>query len=61
MLRRKAGDGLCAIDITKKRAVFHDISTAQELSGAAFLVLDSCVKGHYNRGGAAVDLGEQGH
>ena len=50
-------DGLCAVDITKKRDVISDISTADELSRAALLVLGVCVKGYMQQGGVAVDIG----
>lgn len=60
MLRREAGDGHCAIDIIPKMGVISDISTGEELSRAASIVLDLCVKGYNHLGGIAVDVGEQG-
>ena len=59
LLRLKADDGLCAIDITHKRGAIWDFATGDELSRAASLVLDAFVKGPMRRGGVAIDLGEQ--
>ena len=53
-----AADGLCAIDIKNKLGVPLDITTGAELSRAAELVLDLCVKGYMQRGGIAVNIGE---
>lgn len=60
MLRREADDGHCAIDIVRKMGVISDISTGEEISRAASLVLDQCVKGYNHLGGIAVEIGEQG-
>lgn len=51
-------DGLCAIEITHQRGVISDISTGDELSQAASLVLGLCVKGYRQEGGVAVDIGK---
>ena len=53
-LRWKADDGLCAIDITNKRDLIFDVSTGDELSRAASLVLGVCVQGPMQQGGVAV-------
>lgn len=60
MLSHEADDGRCAIDIIQKIGVISDISTGEEISRAASLVLDLCVKGDNHLGGIAVDVGEQG-
>lgn len=52
-------DGLCAVDITHRKGLIYDISTGDELSQAALLVLDACVKGDMQQGGVAVGIGEQ--
>ena len=52
-------DGLCAVDITHKKGLISDISTGHEISQAALLVLDACVKGVVQQGGVAVGIGEQ--
>lgn len=52
-------DGLCAIDITHKKGLIFDISTGSELSQAALLILDACVKGDMQQGGVAIGIGEQ--
>ena len=58
MLRPKAGDGLCAIDITLSDYAISDISTGSELSQAAALILRQCVSGDMQQGGVAAYLGE---
>ena len=59
LLRWEADDGLCAVDITHKKGMISDISTGDELSRAASLVLGGCVKSNLREGGVAVDIGEQ--
>ena len=53
-----ADDGLCAIDIKRQSGVVFDMTTGAELSRAASLILDPCVKGYMHRGGVAVNIGE---
>lgn len=58
LLRRKADDGLCAIDIKIKRDATFDLSSYDELAQAALLILDLCVKDYLHKGGVAEDIGE---
>ena len=58
LLRWKADDGLCAIDIKTKRGATVDLSSNDELAQAASLILDLCVKGYLHKGGVAEDVGE---
>ena len=58
LLRCKADDGLCAIDVKLKRDAISERSSNNELAHAASLILDLCVKGYLHKGGVAEDLGE---
>ena len=58
MLRPKAGDGRCAIDVTLQDYAISDVSTGSELSQAAALILRQCVLGDMQQGGVVTYLGE---
>ena len=58
LLRWKADDGLCAIDVKMKKDALFDVSSNDELARAASLILDLCVKGWLHKGGVAEDVGE---
>ena len=58
VLRPKAGDGRCAIDVTLQDYAISDVSTGRELSEAAALILRQCVLGDMQEGGVTASLGE---
>lgn len=56
---QKPADGLCAIDIVIKEGVTEDKASTREITSAAFILLEGCVKSDKNSGGVSARLGKR--
>lgn len=56
---QKPADGLCAVDIVIKEGVTDDKASTGEITSAAFILLEGCVKSDKNSGGVSARLGKR--